>query len=55
MEIMHLTTYRYTARHLPTNRSWVRERQWPHRTAFLAELKRWNAMDKNWVYTEVQN
>lgn len=48
------TKYKYRAKHIPTNRSWIREIECAHRGIFLAELARWNRMDpKNWIYTEV--
>lgn len=48
------TKFKYKARHVPTNRSWVREKEYPNRGTFLAELARWNRMDPDWIYTEVQ-
>lgn len=48
------TSYKYKAKHIPSNRSWIREKGFENRSLFLAELARWNRMDpKNWLYTEV--
>ncbi len=50
------TKFKYRAKHIPTNRSWIREIELLHRGIFLAELARWNRMDpKNWHYTEVSS
>lgn len=48
------TKFKYKARHIPTNRSWIREKEYYNRAAFLKELARWNRMHPDWVYTEVQ-
>lgn len=48
------TKYRYKVKHIPTNRSWIREQEFAHRGIFLAELARWNRMDPaNWHYSEI--
>lgn len=46
--------FKYKARHLPTNRSWVRTAKFTTRAAFLRELARLNKIDpKVWLYTEI--
>lgn len=50
------TKFKFKAKHIPSNRSWEREKEFPHRGAFLSELARWNRIDpKTWVYTEISS
>ncbi len=49
-----MTKYKYKVKHIPSNRSWIREKEFANRDAFLSELARWNRIEpSSWHYTEV--
>jgi hypothetical protein len=46
-------TFKYRMRHLTTNRSWVKEYECDNRALFLATLRKWNASNPQYTYSEV--